>query len=145
LVAKQGSESEELLGGNNRQPSADAVATKVLVRGEAVAAPAGRADDFVWPRRGVAPIGSDPVVATSDLPMTPMVAERNGTASTTGAAPPSRQVAVAAGLLVKPTVLRRGAPRPLASADPQSMFRPDSRRQAGPGLFNFQSLFGGRW
>ena len=28
-------------------------------------APAGRADDFAWPRRTVAPVGADPVVATT--------------------------------------------------------------------------------
>jgi uncharacterized protein len=50
LIAERGSESDELLGGNARQPATDALVTKVLVRGEAVAAPAGRADDFAWPR-----------------------------------------------------------------------------------------------
>jgi uncharacterized protein len=51
----------------------------VLEKGETVGAPAGRADDFAWPRRDVAPVGSDPVVATTDLPMTSMVDERSGT------------------------------------------------------------------
>jgi hypothetical protein len=145
LIAKRGSESDELLGGNDRQPEADAIATKVLVRGEAVTAPAGRADDFVWPRRGVAPFGSDPVVATTDLPMTPMVAERNGTTATTGAATPSREVATAAAQPAKPAAPRRVTPRPPVYAYAQSMFRPDYRRSPGQGLFNFQSLFGGRW
>ena len=65
----------------------DAVATKVLVKGEAMPVPAGRADDFAWPRRTVAPVGADPVVATTDLPMTPMVAER-GSAPAPGRPPP---------------------------------------------------------
>jgi uncharacterized protein len=68
------SKSQELLSNESQQPVADALVTKVLVRGELMPAPAGRADDFAWPRRGIAPIGSDPVVATTDLPMTPMVA-----------------------------------------------------------------------
>jgi hypothetical protein len=102
LVAERGSEADDLLGGDDRQLAADAMVTKVLVRGEAVTAPAGQADDFVWPRRGVAPVGSGPVVAITDLPMTPMVAERSGTTATTGAATPSRKLATAAVRPAKP-------------------------------------------
>ena len=68
--------SEDLLGaGGVHQSTTDPVATRVLVKGEAMPAPAGRADDFAWPRRGVAPVGSDPIAATTTLPMTPMVAQ----------------------------------------------------------------------
>jgi hypothetical protein len=144
LIAERGSEADDLLGGDDRQLAADAMVTKVLVRGEAVTAPAGRADDFVWPRRGVAPVGSDPVVATTDLPMTPM-AERNGTTATTGAAMPSRKLAAAAALPAKRAAPRRVMPRPPAYAYAQSMYRPDYRPPPVQGLFNFQSLFGGRW
>jgi uncharacterized protein len=43
-----------LLGGPGSLPAAvDALAARVLVKGEALSAPAGRADDFVWPRREV--------------------------------------------------------------------------------------------
>ncbi len=42
---------EELLGGSARNPAPDQTATRVLLRGEAISAPAGRADDFAWPRR----------------------------------------------------------------------------------------------
>ena len=46
--------SEELLGGAGSQPMhSDATANRVLVKGEPVPAPPGRADDFVWP------LGSD--------------------------------------------------------------------------------------
>jgi hypothetical protein len=45
---------------------------RVLVNGEAVAPPAGRSDDFVWPRRGVAAFGTDPVVATTTEPIVVM-------------------------------------------------------------------------
>src|SRR5262249_6184298 len=39
--------NEELLGGaGNSAPHADAIATRVLVKGEPVSAPRGRADDF---------------------------------------------------------------------------------------------------
>ncbi|MPZ37026.1 MAG: DUF459 domain-containing protein, partial [Rhizobiales bacterium] len=47
----------ELLGGGpTRQAGNDPLATRVLVRGEPVTAPAGRADNFVWPRSDVATI-----------------------------------------------------------------------------------------
>jgi len=43
--------SEELLGGGgNSAPHGDAIATRVLVKGEPVSAPAGRADDFALQR-----------------------------------------------------------------------------------------------
>ena len=46
--------SEELLGGAGSQPvHSDVTANRVLVKGEPVPAPPGRADDFVWP------LGSD--------------------------------------------------------------------------------------
>jgi hypothetical protein len=46
--------SEELLGGSGSQPvHSDATANRVLVKGEPVSAPPGRADDFAWP------LGSD--------------------------------------------------------------------------------------
>ncbi len=42
--------SDELLGGAGSQPvHSDAIANRVLVKGEPVPAPPGRADDFVWP------------------------------------------------------------------------------------------------
>ena len=47
----------ELLGSGPARPSgSDPLATRVLVRGEPVTAPAGRADNFAWPRSGVATI-----------------------------------------------------------------------------------------
>jgi len=80
-------EADELVGGASaRQIVLDPIATRVLVRGEPARAPAGRADDFAWPRRNVAPLGLDPLVATTTVPMTPMLAY----------APESRQAAAAA-------------------------------------------------
>ena len=128
LTSEVSDESDELLGGNARSKVTDAVATKVLVNGEAMAVPAGRADDFAWPRRDVAPIGKDPVVATTDLPMTPMVADRRSTPAAAAAeATPVGSVATA-------------APRRVRTAD-YTQYRPDYRRQR----FNFfPFLFGGR-
>jgi uncharacterized protein len=46
--------TDQLLGGAGSRPvSVDALAARTLVKGEALAAPAGRADDFSWPRREV--------------------------------------------------------------------------------------------
>jgi hypothetical protein len=46
--------SDQLLGGPGSRPApVDALAARILVKGEPLAAPAGRADDFVWPRREV--------------------------------------------------------------------------------------------
>jgi uncharacterized protein len=39
-------------GDHSKQTTSDPIAAKVLGRGEALAAPAGRADDFPWPRHG---------------------------------------------------------------------------------------------
>jgi uncharacterized protein len=48
-----GDEHGDLLGaGAPTQSTADQTAAKILSRGEALAAPAGRADDFSWPRAG---------------------------------------------------------------------------------------------
>src|SRR5262249_54206276 len=41
---------EELVGGGRAAPAVDATVSRVLTKGEAVAAPSGRADDFSWPR-----------------------------------------------------------------------------------------------
>lgn len=153
LIAERGSETDDLLGGNARQPTSDAMAMKVLVRGEPIPAPAGRADDFAWPRRDIAPVGSDPVVATTDLPMTPMVAERSGAIAV--AATPAAEATSATAPSAKPPV-RRAVQRPtlaeVQQSQSQSFYRPDYRRppvqqsQFGfPSLFGGQSWFNRRW
>src|SRR5467141_911399 len=46
--------TDQLLGGPGSRPvTIDALAARVLVKGEPLSAPAGRADDFAWPRREV--------------------------------------------------------------------------------------------
>jgi hypothetical protein len=53
--------TDQLLGGPGARPVAlDALAARVLLKGEPLSAPAGRADDFAWPRREV---GREPVKA----------------------------------------------------------------------------------
>ena len=56
LTASIGGGNELLGGGPTRPSGTDPLATRVLVRGEPVTAPIGRADNFAWPRSGVATI-----------------------------------------------------------------------------------------
>ena len=65
--------SEELLGGaGNSSPHGDAIATRVLVKGEPVPAPRGRADDFVLqPDNAAAAISPAPVVPSDALASAP--------------------------------------------------------------------------
>jgi hypothetical protein len=67
LVASSVS-TDQLLGGPGARPLAiDALATRVLVKGEPLSPPAGRADDFAWPRREVRreQIKGEPPVASA--------------------------------------------------------------------------------
>jgi uncharacterized protein len=61
--------TDQLLGGPGTRPaSVDALAARTLVKGEPLAAPAGRADDYSWPRREVGreqAKGDTPVAATT--------------------------------------------------------------------------------
>jgi hypothetical protein len=56
LTVLTGTSSDELDGGARPPANAvvtDPLATRVLINGEAIAPPAGRAYDFSWPRAGV--------------------------------------------------------------------------------------------
>ena len=61
--------TDQLLGGPGSRPAAvDALAARTLVKGEALAPPAGRADDYAWPRREIGreqAKGDTPVAAAS--------------------------------------------------------------------------------
>ena len=88
--------TDQLLGGPGSRPAAvDALAARTLVKGEPLAPLAGRADDFVWPRRevgreqvrdetpiaSVSPDGMTPVMgpATPSKPKKPRPIQRAGT------------------------------------------------------------------
>lgn len=102
---------DTLLGGGGAQtPNSHVTVTRVLVKGETVDAPAGRSDDFAWPRRNVAPFGTDPVAATTTLPIPQMQA---APAATTVPVPTGETPAVVA------TAPRRSAPRPAPQAQQQ--------------------------
>src|SRR5713226_4915888 len=77
--------TDQLLGGPGSRPAAvDALAARTLVKGEPLSAPAGRADDFAWPRREVGreqAKGETPVASASP----------DGTIAAPGAAPKPQQ------------------------------------------------------
>ena len=73
LTSSAGDHASELLGGKDQstRTTSDSIAAKVLSRGETLMAPAGRADDFSWPRPGsdgsVGPeISPEPVAMAPD-------------------------------------------------------------------------------
>jgi uncharacterized protein len=83
--------TDQLLGGQGSRPAAvDALVARTLVKGEPLTPPAGRADDFAWPRREVGreqARGDTPVASVSP----------DGTPSTTppAAAPKPKRPAAA--------------------------------------------------
>src|ERR1700716_808165 len=123
-------EADELLGGGGARPGAVApIAARVLVRGEQTNAPAGRGDDFAWPRRNVAPLGTDPVVATTTTPMTPMQTEQRQAAAAPGAsAAPAAAPGAAPARPPRPTRQAASVPRPPGFVAQQQ--RPEPRRVA---------------
>jgi hypothetical protein len=76
------SQGGELLGAKDHltQPTSDPIAAKVLTRGETVAAPAGRADDFSWPRPG-SDASASPEVFPEPVALAPDTPENLGTAA----------------------------------------------------------------
>ena len=75
LTSSAGDHGSELLGGKDHstQTTSDSIAAKVLNRGETLAAPAGRADDFSWPHPGSdasarPEVSPEPVAAAPDTP-----------------------------------------------------------------------------
>jgi uncharacterized protein len=103
LTAPKGA-GEALLGATPvRATTADSVVTRVLVKGEPLDAPAGRADDFAWPRRDI-------VTATGALPPDPVEPPDPAVAGGGGTATPAAAVAAAP---------KQSAPRPRREAQQQ--------------------------
>jgi len=145
--------TDELLGGPGTRPAAvDALAARALVKGEPLAAPAGRADDYVWPHRDVerfdpskeAPVAAEPAgkpaapVASNApdaaaAPGAPQAPKKKKVQPTTGSpglfgldnrpAPPP---VVAPATPVKPRPPRDGVPRPPGSIG-RAASAPDSQ------------------
>jgi len=114
LVASSVS-ADQLLGGPGTRPAAvDALAARTLVKGEALSPPAGRADDFAWPRRE---IGREP--AKGD---TPVAATTPGDGAATPAAAPAA-----------PAAAPKQARKPQAPAPAQAAAPPPPRNIFGFG------------
>lgn len=82
--------TDQLLGGAGSRPAGvDALAARTLVKGEPLAPPAGRADDFAWPRRevgreqakGDTPVASGSPDAAVTAPAAPPKPKKSGTQS----------------------------------------------------------------
>jgi uncharacterized protein len=131
--------TDQLLGGPGSRPaSVDPLAARTLVKGEPLAPPAGRADDFVWPRReigyeqakGETPVASvspDGTAAPAPAPVAPPKPKRPRPVQT-GA--PSIQDFFGFG----------GAPRPAQPQPPAAPRRPRlpsdlGRAASAPDLF----------
>jgi hypothetical protein len=96
---------EELLGGSRAAsaPATDATVTRTLTKGEPVAAPSGRADDFSWPRGAVNEPGAvEPTTAGTAGP----------DAGTKSAKPAQRSSAMDAYAQEQKPAQRRPRPRP---------------------------------
>jgi len=99
--------TDQLLGGPGSRPAAvDALVARTLVKGEPLAPPAGRADDFVWPRREV---GREP--AKGETPVASVSPDGTPSANApAGGLKPKKPVAVPPGLPGQPTAPVQAAP-----------------------------------
>jgi hypothetical protein len=79
-LAARGGEGGDLLGAGGRpaQSTTDPIAAKVLSRGDPIAAPSGRADDFSWPRPDV---NATPDVTPEPVALTPSGSAKKGPAA----------------------------------------------------------------
>ncbi len=102
---------EELIGGGRvaPAPAPDATVTRALTKGEPIAAPSGRADDFSWPRGAVSIEPAGPATA-------PEPATRQSTSTTDAQAANQEEKAEP-----KPAP-RRSRPRPNPSAQQRQNF-----------------------
>jgi hypothetical protein len=109
--------SDQLLGGPGTRPAAvDALAARTLVKGEPLTPPAGRADDFTWPRREV---GHE--LAKGDVPVAGKEPAAAGAPASSGAAP---NVAVA-------------TPNPQQKLAPKKPPQQQPAQSAGPNVRDF--------
>jgi hypothetical protein len=116
--------ADKLVGAGSSDDQANPRAvTRVLVKGDPVAPPAGRSDDFQWPRRTVAPFGTDPIVATTTEPVPVMKSPQE----TTVAAPAAETRPVtAAAPAPKRTTANNSRPAPY-----------QQQRNSAPSFFSF--------
>jgi len=119
--------TDQLLGGPGTRPaSVDALAARTLVKGEPLAAPAGRSDDYSWPRRE---IGREQ--ARGDSP----VAAATPSSGAAAAAPAQKQ------LLLPPPQQTYQQPRRQQQLPPAMQIRP-AQNNTQPALRDFFGGFG---
>ena len=134
LTAALGAEGGDLLGAGSRAdpPKADPIVLRVLSHGDAIAAPAGRADDFSWPR---GEFGTKSANASAERPPAPTAAHSDQKPSDQKKPPePQPQTATAVPEPAPATV----QPPPTLIAPPKAdeVKKPEPRRQSrgqGPG------------
>ena len=130
--------SDELLGGAGNAPArGDAIATQVLVKGEPVAAPAGRADDFAWRQSGEA-AAPRPAAVTNVTPASAPAASAYTEPAVATKKPAESKSAPAASKLGQYNASRKtepSRPRPAQNAAPQ-------RQQQQPQAAQNNGLFG---
>jgi hypothetical protein len=120
LVASSVS-SDQLLGGPGTRPAAvDALAARTLVKGEALSPPAGRADDFTWPRREIG----------SELAKEPAKEPGKGDAPVASTSPTDAATPAAA---AASTAVPKQAKRPAAASPAQAVAPPPPRSFFGLG------------
>jgi hypothetical protein len=130
-VSATGGAAEELLGGARptaaRPATADPLATRVLTKGEPMAAPTGRADDFNWPRGSAAtvttePISQSPVASASSAPATANPAAASSAAQSRAAKQAAPTSPPRLDLDGPPPVAKKPAPPPARPPAPASPF-----------------------
>lgn len=116
--------TSELLGGAGSRPAnVDAIAARILVKGEPLPPPPGRADDFAWPRREVG--APDNLALTESAPPASTIAptaslapaEGSSAASEAGAAAPQRARAQPASASTGSAATQQKQPPRRANAD----------------------------
>jgi hypothetical protein len=130
-------ESGDLLGAQNgpAPASSDSIATRVLSRGDAISAPAGRADNFSWPRAdATAPIPTTvevvPVAPVSSVPAAPpaSAAEDAGSKHAAKMSTDAKKGLTPDTSSVRPRRLSRvSRPPPLPTVPAAAIARPDGQ------------------
>jgi uncharacterized protein len=135
--------TDQLLGGPGSRPAAvDALAARTLVKGEPLAPPAGRADDFVWPRREVgreqakgetpmASVGPDGTVTAPGTPPKP----KKLLPTQPGAAPPQAGTSSQRNLFGSGNAAPRQAPPPPRAPNVPRPPGNVGRSASAPGVF----------
>ena len=112
--------NDVLLGAGAANARADASATAVLVKGDAVTPAPGRADDFIWPPGSERPKAETPVVAPPGAPTAPKAA----------AVTPAAPAASAPPTIAKPEPASE--PKPLDTKPAQAAIDPKPAAPAAP-------------